>query len=762
MKPYLAIIVDSFREALASRVLWILLGLITLVLVAMLPLGYRAEQMTEFRPGDFLDARALVKAVRRDFARDAALPGFRIWSNFGEETRQALSKFQQETDRNRGQFFADQARLIEALNELLTIRGLYDEPAWTGTLLGSEARELLAQGIDQLSEVDLARLNRLLIETPYQEFFRPQPPKQIIISYFGAKISPPIRFSEKRVKQFFEQFVLPTVIGVLVGFLGVLAAVLVTAPIIPQMFDPGSLSLLLSKPVSRSLMFLAKFVGGCAFILINVTYLIVGLWVIVGLRLGIWNQGLLLCIPIFLFLFAIYYSVSAFSGVIWRNAVVCVVMTVVFWLACTVVGSTKSIIEQLAVESKRLIRLVPTEDSLIALDERGDTYRWDTETTQWQAAFLTGSGRPTDRVLGPIYDPRTHSLLASLAGNRRLFGATRGLLIGKQSDGWAQVDGPSLPEGTFELLPDPQGRLLAVTNTGIQQLVGDLEPSPKKLQVFFIEIPQSFAKPFRPAGPISPLKLTPPATAVVDLQSGNVVIYSRGELTLLVRHGRDFADAQTVQVDVDQELDATLVCANSTILLALADGRILNYAAPALTLRATYQPEKDSQVRFACGSPDGQWCAVVFHNGRLYLLDTTREASTTMQLADVRGQNDISAAAFSADNLLLVADRVNRVTSYQPGTWEPVQTYAPALTPLEIAYYYAVVPIHTVFPKPGELDNTIQYVLRKEETMDMGLPGSNLQTKRFRLHPWAPVRSSLIFMLVVLGLACLYIERQDL
>ena len=34
MRPYLAIIVDSFREALYSRVLWILLGLISLLLLA--------------------------------------------------------------------------------------------------------------------------------------------------------------------------------------------------------------------------------------------------------------------------------------------------------------------------------------------------------------------------------------------------------------------------------------------------------------------------------------------------------------------------------------------------------------------------------------------------------------------------------------------------------------------------------------------------------------------------------------------------------
>ncbi len=64
--------------------------------------------------------------------------------------------------------------------------------------------------------------------------------------------------------------------------------------------------------------------------------------------------------------------------------------------------------------------------------------------------------------------------------------------------------------------------------------------SPKKLQVFFMEIPQSFAKPFRSAGPATPLKLTSPATAAVDPQSGNVVTYSRGELTLLVRQGNDY------------------------------------------------------------------------------------------------------------------------------------------------------------------------------------------------------------------------------
>jgi ABC-type transport system involved in multi-copper enzyme maturation permease subunit len=60
--------------------------------------------------------------------------------------------------------------------------------------------------------------------------------------------------------------------------IGLFIAILVTAPTIPQMFETGSLHLLLSKPISRSLLFLAKFVGGCAFVVICATYLSAGDW----------------------------------------------------------------------------------------------------------------------------------------------------------------------------------------------------------------------------------------------------------------------------------------------------------------------------------------------------------------------------------------------------------------------------------------------------------------------------------------------------
>ena len=46
MRPYLGILRDSFREAVASRVLWILFAVATLFLAAIAPFGIRDVQPT--------------------------------------------------------------------------------------------------------------------------------------------------------------------------------------------------------------------------------------------------------------------------------------------------------------------------------------------------------------------------------------------------------------------------------------------------------------------------------------------------------------------------------------------------------------------------------------------------------------------------------------------------------------------------------------------------------------------------------------------
>ena len=64
MSKYLAIIKDSLREALASRVLWVVLVLITLLLMVLAPLSYREDLTWRMRDNDVQEWPDLMVIVR--------------------------------------------------------------------------------------------------------------------------------------------------------------------------------------------------------------------------------------------------------------------------------------------------------------------------------------------------------------------------------------------------------------------------------------------------------------------------------------------------------------------------------------------------------------------------------------------------------------------------------------------------------------------------------------------------------------------------
>jgi hypothetical protein len=83
---------------------------------------------------------------------------------------------------------------------------------------------------------------------------------------------------------------------------------------------------------------------------------------------------------------------------------------------------------------------------------------------------------------------------------------------------------------------------------------------------------------------------------------------------------------------------------------------------------------------------------------------------------------------------------------------------------LELAYRYAVVPIYTVFPKPGELGNLVDYLLTDQKSVPLnGRPNNttDLRAEQVVLDIWQPVASSVAFVGVVLALTCAYIARRD-
>jgi hypothetical protein len=109
----------------------------------------------------------------------------------------------------------------------------------------------------------------------------------------------------------------------------------------------------------------------------------------------------------------------------------------------------------------------------------------------------------------------------------------------------------------------------------------------------------------------------------------------------------------------------------------------------------------------------------------------------------------------------LIGDASNRVVAYDDQTFTREREYRPAMTNAELAYYYAVRPLHMVSPKPRHLDNTVQFALTGKRTTDLGLFQGNLTQKRDDLHPWRPVASGLVFVGLMLLISCVYLEWHE-
>ena len=91
MRPYLAIIKDSFREALSSRILYIMLGLITVLLVLVAPLTYRQE-LTVGLHDDDANWPELIDQLKLAEKQTTTSPLRRIWTQLTPEQQKKVSE----------------------------------------------------------------------------------------------------------------------------------------------------------------------------------------------------------------------------------------------------------------------------------------------------------------------------------------------------------------------------------------------------------------------------------------------------------------------------------------------------------------------------------------------------------------------------------------------------------------------------------------------------------------------------------------------
>jgi len=250
-----------------------------------------------------------------------------------------------------------------------------------------------------------------------------------------------------------------------------------------------------------------------------------------------------------------------------------------------------------------------------------------------------------------------------------------------------------------------------------------------------------------------------PASAALDQQTGALAVYSRGTVELLTPSGAGGRYESLLEERViDGETEAAvLALGGQTCAVCRKDGTIKLLDAKTLKERRVVTGSSGAPPRTAVFSPDGRWLALLFHDGKLSMLDTK---SDSLAPARVGGQGDISAIAFNPEGRLLVADRATRVTEYDLATNQRVRTLSAKLDLSERLFYFTIRPLYFVLPKPGEFYKTVKYLLTNQETEE-STDGGELAGAQKKLRPWTPVLSSLAFMIGMLGLGCVYIWRQE-
>ncbi len=146
---------------------------------------------------------------------------------------------------------------------------------------------------------------------------------------FGAIRVPVAR--DRRSAVHFLQLVLA---GGVADTLGLLLTLVWTAGFLPGFLDPRAVSVLLAKPVSRGSLLLGKYAGVLVFVLAQAAYFVVGTWLALAVRTGVWDAVYLRAIPLLLLHFAIFFSFSLLLAVCTRSTVVCVFGSIAFWGIC--------------------------------------------------------------------------------------------------------------------------------------------------------------------------------------------------------------------------------------------------------------------------------------------------------------------------------------------------------------------------------------------------------------------------------------------
>lgn len=771
MKPYLAVLYDSLIESIQSKVLWILLACWTLILLALFPLSISEGESYQVRMDDITSPKAILDQLAAASAGKGTRAQRAVYAKIDSEFQNTLQ------DRERSGRKILVGRLVSSLNETLAKDDLYDAEAWPNATRRAELKELIEKS--NKSPQELQKLNRRLLDLAFPGSIKSSAGQATWITYAGMKFTDPLPFTARQMRPFLEANLFPFIMWIGLGLIAMMIAIVITSSMIPDMFQTGSLHLLLSKPLSRSLLFLSKYLGGCIFVAINIAFLVTGLYFYAGIQLDIWNRGILWCIPLFIFAFMVFYSVSALVGLVWKNPIICVVVTALFWGACFTIGVVRNITEGFLKGPPTIQRLLAIGDEPVVANQQGRIQFWNGASNNWQTAYGDVNGQ---RVIGPIWDGKEGTLYFGRPPFLP-FGITTGESIRLETSKLPELaghaatsdkkywddsrldSGPDLPADTFELIPWNE-TFLAVNGDGIFKF--DSEAAAKseqqKVSMFGFDVKL-------PTGNEAYRRLTDndwglkkPIAIAASAADERVVLASRGKVFVYALEGKKLVKKNEVELDVPADAVLNLAIAGNTALVCpSAHAPIVVDLATAASVR-TVDEIGVTTIKRAASSGQGDM-ALLDLDGNVWLAKTSSGNAADLQITRPAGtgQGDISTMSFDAKGRLWVAHHVKQVDVWDlAANQRSVLSFRPNSTTAELIYNYFINPFYLVNPKPSAISDTIQYLLRNPENKVVALDRNDLEIPQVERDPWQPLWSNALFIAVMLLAGCWYLYRQDL
>ncbi len=134
---------------------------------------------------------------------------------------------------------------------------------------------------------------------------------------------------------------------------GMFLAVFASAGLIPAVLEPGRIELLLSKPVSRIHILLGRYLGNILVVGANVAYLVLGVWIILGIKTNIWRASFLASIASTMFIFAVLLAVVVLVGVVFDSAALATMVSVGLMIMSPILAQTSTVMKLLSSEWSR-------------------------------------------------------------------------------------------------------------------------------------------------------------------------------------------------------------------------------------------------------------------------------------------------------------------------------------------------------------------------------------------------------------------------